>query len=274
MTTFQPRNRSFWTSLIVPAILLSCIACSWAQEPLAIDVSFTSEADGTSQQYVVVLPMAFDPAASHDVLIAMHGHGADRWQFVKETRDECRAARDVATKHGMLFVSPDYRARTSWMGPRAEADVVQVIADVKQKYQTSKVFVCGGSMGGTACLTFAVLHPELVAGVASMNGTANLLEYENFQDAIKESFGGSKAEIPLEYKNRSAEYWPEKLTMPVGITASGKDTAVPPESVVRLARILQAMDRKVLLIYREDTGHSTSYDDAVAILEFAIHNGS
>jgi pimeloyl-ACP methyl ester carboxylesterase len=119
-------------------------------------------------------------------------------------------------------------------------------------------------------LTFGVLHPELVDGVASMNGTANLLEYENFQDAIKESFGGSKAEKPLEYKNRSAEYWPEKLTMPVGITASGKDTAVPPESVVRLARILKTIGRRVLLIYREDAEHATSYEDAVAILEFVI----
>ena len=46
------------------------------------------------------------------------------------------------------------------------------------------------------------------------------LDFDNFQDAIAESFGGRKSEIPLEYKNRSAEYWPERLTMPVGITAS------------------------------------------------------
>jgi hypothetical protein len=25
----------------------------------------------------------------------------------------------------MIFVSPDYRAKTSWMGPKAEADMVQ-----------------------------------------------------------------------------------------------------------------------------------------------------
>ena len=270
MTKSQSTKRAIWVFLIGLAMLFHSTVCTRGQEPLAIEVSFTSAVDSTLQQYVVVPPPAFDPAVSHDVLIALHGHGADRWQFVKEPRDECRAARDVANKHAMLFVSPDYRARTSWMGPRAEADLVQVIADVKEKYRTSKVFVCGGSMGGTACLTFAVLHPDLVAGVASMNGTANLLEYENFQDAIRESFGGSKVDVPLEYKNRSAEYWPEKLTMPVGITASGKDTAVPPESVVRLAKILKLLDRKVLLIYREDAGHATSYEDAVAILEYAI----
>ena len=58
--------------------------------------------------------------------------------------------------------------------------------------------------------------------------------------------------------------------MPVGITASGKDTAVPPESVVRLAKILKTLERKVLLIYREEAEHSTSYEDAVAIFEFVI----
>ena len=30
------------------------------------------------------------------------------------------------------------------------------------------------------------------------------------------------------------------------------------------------MERRVLLIYREDAEHSTSYDDAVSILEFVI----
>ncbi len=270
MAISQTVHRSLAILVVVAVILLSWCTSGRAEEPAAIEVAFTADADGTLQQYVVLLPPAFDPAASHDVLVALHGHGSDRWQFVKNVRDECRAARDVAARHGMLFVSPDYRAPTSWMGPRAEQDLVQVIADVKRTYRTSKVFVCGGSMGGTACLTFGVLHPELVDGVASMNGTANLLEYENFQDAIKESFGGSKAEKPLEYKKRSAEYWPEKLTMPVGITASGKDTAVPPESVVRLARVLQTMERRVLLIYREDAEHATSYEDAVAVLEFVI----
>jgi pimeloyl-ACP methyl ester carboxylesterase len=132
------------------------------------------------------------------------------------------------------------------------------------------VFVCGGSMGGTSSLTFAALHPELVDGVAAMNGTANHVEFAGFQDAIAASFGGSKTEIPDEYKKRSAEFWPERFTMPVGITAGGKDTIVPPQSVVRLANILTASGRNVLLIQREEGGHSTNYDDAKAILEFVI----
>jgi len=234
------------------------------------DVAFHANCDGTEQRYVLMLPEPFESGRPHDVLVALHGHGSDRWQFAKDMRDECRAVRDVAAEHDMIFVSPDYRAKTSWMGPKAEADVVQIIEELKQRYAVRKVFLCGGSMGGTACLTFAARHPDLIDGVASMNGTANLLEYDNFQDAIRESFGGTKAEVPLEYKNRSAEYWPERFTMRVGITAGGRDKSVPPESVLRLADVLKQLRRPVLVVYRKDGGHHTNYEDARQVLEFAI----
>lgn len=234
------------------------------------DRSFVARVDGTTQRYVLMLPEGFKAGEAHDVLVALHGHGSDRWQFAKDTRDECLAARDAAAEHGMIFVSPDYRAKTSWMGPKAEADLVQVIEDLKEQYRVRRVVICGGSMGGASCLTFAVRHPELVDGVASMNGTANHLEYERFQDAIAESFGGTKSEIPLEYKKRSAEYWPERLTMPAAFTTGGKDASVPPQSVLRLAEILKKIHRPVLLIHREDGGHSTNYADARKILDFVI----
>ncbi len=78
------------------------------------DVTFTARCDGTAQNYVLALPCGTRADGNHDVLIALHGHGADRWQFVRDARDECRAARDFADEHEMLFVSPDYRAPTSW----------------------------------------------------------------------------------------------------------------------------------------------------------------
>jgi len=129
-------------------------------------------------------------------------------------------------------------------------------------------------MGGTGTLTFAVLHPELLDGIVSMNGTANYLLYNNFQDAIQSSFGGTKEEIPMEYKKRSAEYWPEKLTMPMAVTLGGKDAAVPPDSVVRLTTVLKNMGKNVKVIYREDTGHTTSYEDAMEALTDVIDPAS
>ena len=141
------------------------------QEPEAKieDVVFKAKCDESEQRYVLMLPAGYREDEPHDVLIALHGHGADRWQFASDPRDECRAARDVAAKHAMIYVSPDYRARTSWMGPKAEADVVQIIDELHERRRVSRVFVCGGSMGGTA------LDPAGVKAVASMPSREELI---------------------------------------------------------------------------------------------------
>jgi pimeloyl-ACP methyl ester carboxylesterase len=258
----------FW---ILAVAVLSVGRLAAASDPPRIeDVAFTAKCDNSEQRYVVIYPEGFQADQPHDVLIALHGHGSDRWQFAKGDFDEARAARDAASSRKMFFVSPDYRAKTSWMGPKAEADLLQIIEELKSKYKIGKTFLCGGSMGGSSALSFAAMHPELLQGVASMNGTANHLEYENFQDAIAESFGGTKAQIPAEYKKRSAEYWPERLTMPVAIMAGGQDTLVPPQSVLRLAAVLKKLNPKVLLIYREAGGHSTTYQDAKEAYDFII----
>ncbi len=238
--------------------------------PLATDVSFTATSDGTVQRYVELPPPGFDEKLPHDVVIALHGHGSDRWQFIKDARGECKGVRNTAAKHGLIVVSPDYRAKTSWMGPKAEADVLQIIAELKQRRKIGRVFLAGGSMGGTAVLTFTALHPGLIAGVCSLNGTANLIEYERFQDARTESFGGSKAEVPEEYRKRSAELWPEKFTMPIAFTTGGRDDIVPPQSVLRLVEKLKQAGRRVLSIHREAGGHSTNYEDTCAAMEFML----
>ncbi|MBI3922925.1 MAG: alpha/beta fold hydrolase [Armatimonadetes bacterium] len=259
--------------LLMILLSLSTVSITWAAnlgDPR--DLTFTATVDGTTQNYVEMLPEHFDAAREHHALIALHGHGSDRWQYVRDPRDECRGVRDVAAEYEMIFLSPDYRATTSWMGPKAEADVVQIIAEVKKRHQIGKVFLAGGSMGGSSVLTFAALHPDLIAGVSSQNGTANHLEYENFQEAIAASFGGTKAEIPEEYKKRSAEYWPEKFTMPLALTVGGQDALVPPQSVLRLAHILEKLNRRVLLICRENGGHSTDYADTTEALEFVLRN--
>ena len=244
--------------------------CFAAVAPAAEDISFIADVDGSEQKYVQVLPPEFNAEKPVDLLIALHGHGSDRWQFVRQTRDECRAVRAVASQYRMILICPDYRAKTSWMGPKAESDLVQIISELRRRFSVRHVFLCGASMGGASCLTFTALHPELVAGVASMNGLANHLDFENFQDAIRASFCGSKSAIPGEYRKRSAEFWPAKFNMPTAFAVGGKDESVPPDSVLRLAKKLKNADRPTLLIHRQQRGHSTTYEDAVTLLEFVL----
>ena len=245
---------------------------------------FKAAYDGTQQKYLILLPQDFAANAPHDLLMAFHGYGSDRMQYITQNRGECLGAREVAARHNMIFVSPDYRAPAGWMGPAAEADTVQLLAELKKTYNIRKVFLVGASMGGAAVLTFATLHPDLVDGVSSQNGTANLLDYNvnvsNIQAAIKNAFGGHKDETPEahkkrdpgEYQKRSSELHPEKFTMPVSFTIGGKDEIVPPDSVVRLAEALRKTNPHVLLIKRPTEGHSTNREDTVAALEFVIEN--
>jgi predicted esterase len=232
------------------------------------DIAFVAAHDRSEQRYVIVLPEAFDAAQPHDLLICLHGHGSDRWQFVREERGEARAARDIAAKRSMIFISPDYRATSSWMGPSAEADLVQIIGDLKKLYAIRKLVLAGGSMGASGALTFTALHPEMVDGVVALNGLANLYEYDNFQEAIQASFGGAKEAIPNEYKKRSSEFYSEKFTMPVAITAGGKDAVVPPDSVVRLGKAIQKHNPLVRLDFKDARGHETDYDDSLAAYAF------
>lgn len=234
------------------------------------DVAFRSRLDGTEQRYVVLLPKDFRADGRYSLMIALHGHGADRWQFVNDKRDECRAARDAAGQHGMIYVSPDYRAKTSWMGPAAEADLLQMLDDLHGQYRLDRVFICGGSMGGTSALAFAAMHPQHVDGVISMNGTANLVEYAGFQQEIQASYGGSKTAQPEVYRQRSAEFFPDRLTMPIGMTAGGQDTLVPADSILRLAELLKLRKSPVQLIHRADGGHQTNYADAMAAFQYVI----
>lgn len=243
-------------------------ASSLAAEPQ--DIEFASEVDNTPQRYVELLPPDFDAEKTYDILIALHGHGSDRWQFIKHKRAECRGVRDVAAKHDLILISPDYRAKTSWMGPKAEADLLQIIKEVKTRHQVGRVFLVGGSMGGTSALIFTALHPELINGVCSLNGTANMLEYENFQDAIQASYGGTKEQIPEEYKRRSPGLYPERFTMPLSATTGGKDQSVPPSSVLRLVEKLKQQKRTVLSIHRPEGGHATNYEDTCEAVEFIL----
>ena len=236
------------------------------------DVSFISDYDQSEQRYLLLLPEGFDPSKPTDLIVFLHGHGSDRSQILSDQWGEIRVTREKAAEYGTILVSLDYRAKTSWMGPAAEADTLQVLDELKTKYPVRRVLFIGGSMGGSSSLTFAALHPDRVDGVVAFNPLANHLTYDNFQDAIAESFGGSKREKTMEYKNRSAEYFPERFTMPIAITVGGADSVVPPDSARRLAEVIGRLQSDSLLIDRPETGHTTSPEDAATAIDFLFHH--
>ena len=118
-------------------LFLALASCAPSQVKVGVDaaardITFIATADQTEQRYIILPPRQFDAGSPANLLIALHGHGSDRWQFMTPSRDETRAALYIAAKHRMIYVAPDYRAKTSWIGPRAESDLLQIIADLKR----------------------------------------------------------------------------------------------------------------------------------------------
>ena len=223
--------------------------------------AFTAAFDGTEQRYLLDAP---DGAT--DVLVWLHGHGSDRTQ-VRQDRGEAKSARDLASARGMALCSPDYRAKTSWMGAAAEADLLQLLDILKGRFP-GRVFLMGGSMGGTSALAFAARHPERIAGVTAFNPLGDHLVYDRFQDAIAASFGGTKAQKPDEYRARSARYFPQAFTMPLSVTLGGRDEIVPPASARALARAVAALRPDLVYVDEAATrGHETDYAASVRALE-------
>jgi hypothetical protein len=70
------------------------------------DISFKAKLDGTEQYYVMIKPAGFNPELPVPILIALHGHGSDRFQFTKDQRDECRSARNAARRSGPFTAPP------------------------------------------------------------------------------------------------------------------------------------------------------------------------
>ncbi len=275
MTRLFKTARSFLTL----ALLTGCITLSLAEErapqtnrkPVESTRVQFKAFDGSDQLYYEYEPKKLDPARPTLLILALHGHGSDGSQPFNGVYAEFNATLDLAAENNAIVVAPDYRARTSWMGPAAEKDVLQILEEQKAKRKINAVMIMGGSMGASSALTFAALHPDLVDGVVAMNPTANHLEYENFQDAICESYGGAKRDIPMEYKNRSAEYFPERfVSIPTAITLGSLDKIVPPDSARRLAAIIEKLGGQVLCIERDDLGHTTPYEESRRALLFVL----
>ena len=234
------------------------------------DIAFKSTADGSEQRYVELLPPGFNEDEAHDVVLAFHGHGSDRWQFIKDPRGECAGMRDVAARFRAILVSPDYRAKTSWMGPAAEADTLQIIAELKQRHKIDRVFLAGGSMGGTAVLTFTVLHPELVAGVCSLNGTANLVGLREVP--------GRAHRLLRRNESRSAGGIPQAQR---GVLSGevhdagglhdrrqGRRGAAAKRAAPRGETEESGPSTRCSAFIARTGGHSTNYDDTCAAMEF------
>jgi dienelactone hydrolase len=117
---------------------------------------YVSEIDNTLQPYSVFVPYNYRDYRPFPLVVSLHGHG---WfgPFQGHPAPEME---------GAIVLSPEGRGATDymWIG---ENDVLRAIEEVKKDYliDASRIFITGGSMGGTGAWNLGVHYPHLFAGV-------------------------------------------------------------------------------------------------------------
>ncbi|MHB9132983.1 MAG: alpha/beta hydrolase family protein [Armatimonadota bacterium] len=200
-----------------------------------IERSFTAQVDGSRQTYLLLMPPQIETAET--LVVCFHGHGSHQEQFLTPVIYDDRLGELVrfSQARNLLYAALEYRGN-SWMGPLAEADTRQVIAELREEFQPKRVVLVGGSMGGTSVLIYAALHPEGIDGVVSLCPATDTEAFYHealtgplpeLSHAIQASYGGTPEEVPEEYHRRSSRRHADRLTMPLMISHGDADALIP-----------------------------------------------
>lgn len=225
----------------IAAILLAAVlAGAPAAAPLAppVESCFLSYADGSKQPYLLALP----DGRPEGVAIYLHGHGSDRRQgFDEQVYDGCfRKLRQELNARGIAYATLDYRGPASWLSREAEADITQMAELLRARLGVRKVYLTGGSMGGSCALAFAVRHPGMLSGVVALCPATDIAQYHDWCErqhmnlltdeiagAIEASYGGPPSANPAFYAGRSAIRNWRALRMPLVVVHGDSDSLIP-----------------------------------------------
>jgi dipeptidyl aminopeptidase/acylaminoacyl peptidase len=155
-------------------------------------------------------------AANNYVVLASQYRGSDGG----EGRDEFGGA-DV---HDVLSL-----LRLGEALPYADAQRIVMLGDSR-----------GGMMTYLAIKAGAPLKAAVVIGAPS-DLSDSYEERESMAAVLEELIGGSPFEREAQYRERSALYWPEKLTVPLLILHGEEDWRVPPSHSEKLADRLRQL---------------------------------
>ncbi|MGE0789933.1 MAG: prolyl oligopeptidase family serine peptidase [Sandaracinaceae bacterium] len=146
-------------------------------------MAFTSALDGTAQEYELFVPPGYRENRSWPLLVTLHGYKGNAGDFFRNTfglaRDwendetlEAHGRHGVAPTSGpMIVIAPTGRGQ-SYYRHAGETDIVEAMADVERRYAIDRrrVYITGGSMGGTGAAYIPYRHPDVFAASIALAG--------------------------------------------------------------------------------------------------------
>ncbi len=124
---------------------------------------YVSEIDDTVQHYSVSIPETWTPAARLPLVISLHGYGFGRFHG-----HPAPAYTDSVSVACYGRGNGDYKL---W----CERDIITVLEAMIEDYRidVDRVYVTGGSMGGTGSWQVATMYPDRFAAIGPTAGNAN-----------------------------------------------------------------------------------------------------
>lgn len=178
----------------------------------------------------------------------------------------------LLAKSGFVVIASDYRfhgptsKQDEWGGTDVD-DVLNLVPAVRslEFVDKERLFMMGVSRGGT--MTYLALKrgapvqaAAVIAGPSDLEALGQYRpDFVNGDDTyngwakVWPDFAHRAAEL---YRERSAVYWADKLTVPVLILHSRQDRLLPVDQALRIAAALQAAGRKYALHVYANDGHS------------------
>jgi pimeloyl-ACP methyl ester carboxylesterase len=218
--------------------------------------TFTCTLDGSLWPYLV----QDAPGQARGLLLNFHGHYGDETQMMTEEiyEDAFGKLRRECLRRDWAYVCAWYGGN-SWMGPVAEAGMVDLVGVLEARWPNVPVYLQGGSMGGTSVLILAMRQPQLFAGVTARCPAADIEAYydwalaraddnptlRNITDAIRLHYTMDGHDLRQELQARSALRHAERLTMPVNLCHGESDALIPVEWTRQLAARLREPGRAV-----------------------------
>ena len=134
---------------------------------LKLEIGIDGPAQGTS--YFVLLPPEYNHQRRYPVLFALNAGGETPKAMMSRLAT-------LARKNGYILVAPVYASGLKFQygyTAREHACVTDCIRDLRRKFQidSDRVFMLGWRQGGNMAFDVGLSHPDLFAGVITMNGS-------------------------------------------------------------------------------------------------------
>lgn len=146
-------------------------------------MGFMSRLDDTAQPYELFVPPAYRDAGTQrwPLLVTLHGHSGNAGDYFRNTFGLSRPNTQTLEAHGrhgvaptsgpMFVVGPTGRGQSQYRYA-GEEDILEVMHDVMERFRIdpSRIYITGGSMGGTGAAYLPFRHPGLFAASAALAG--------------------------------------------------------------------------------------------------------